>query len=414
MFLGLVGVPTSRLSWEAFRAARAIGSATGALFTAAGNAAAAGIVGQAAAVAGAGAFGWFLGQKVLESLEVDPLPEIPLTLNYRVPDGSGRVKVRAFSKTKTGPRIDFENDVDAPIVAPIIQPNGAGQVKFGILTGNPPSFLQYGGGGADLFETYLEVVSITKLDGSPVPNLRQIPGPKPIIPAEPVKVPVLIPVPGLPSFPIVPVVVPNPANEPDVDDETREPGVIVQVPEYGIQFNFGLDGVRIDKYRSPNTEPFEVPKIPTPPSTPTPAQDPCPCPEGENKDEEIICRIKTLQKEILDDGFTLDLRTQGPAQCLSASGFDKEFRFLETSATQVPGNAKRISYPAPGVDTVFIGNIQFVVKGALTEPVPIRTTNQIVIAPVESTGYVVSGATGFRITAAAYLYTKKDYVDTCG
>lgn len=413
MFLGLVGVPVSRLSYEAFKAARALSGATGALYNGASAAARAGILGQGAVVLGGGAFGWFLGQRILESLEPSPLPEIPLVQNYRVPDGAGLVRVRAFTKPKNGARIDFVNDVQAPVVAPVIRPSGAGIVVFGILTGTPPTFLEYGGGGADLFETYLEIVSITKINGDPVQGLRRVPGIKPIIPASPTVVPTTVPVPGFDPFPITPRVVPLPDMEPGKDNETREPGLIVQVPEYGLQFNFGLDGVRIDRYKSPDTSPFEVPKLPPPPGSGSPAQDPCPCPESTNKDEEIICRIKSLQTKLLDDGFILDLRSQGSAQCLAASGFTKEFRFLEVSATAVPTNAKRINYPAPGVDTVFIGNIQFEVKGALTEPIPIRTASQIAVAPPESTGYVVSCAFGFQVSAAAYLYSKKPYVDAC-
>jgi hypothetical protein len=237
-----------------------------------------------------------------------------------------------------------------------------------------------------------------------------------VFPVEDPKFPGLVPIsPEIPDFPITPTVIPNPDNEPDEDDDKQKtPGVIVQVPETGQQIVFTPTGVQISRYRSPATEPYEVPKILPPPGSAPPALQDCPCPEPEDKSEEIICRIKTLQKELLDDGFTLDLRTQGPSQCLSANGFNKEFRFLEVTATVVPGNAKRISYPAPGVDSVFIGNIQFEVKGALTEPIPIRTTSQIAVAPLESTGYVVSGAFGFEVRAAAYLYTKKDYVDTCG
>lgn len=412
MFIGLVGAP-SRLSYEALKAARALTSGTAALFNAVSEAAIGGILARGSLVAGAGAAGWFLGQRILESLE-SPITEIPLAQKYSVPDGSGLVRVLAFSKTKNNPQINFDNVVQAPVVGPVLKPNGANSILFGILTGTPPTFLEYGGGGADLFDTYLEITSITKVNGDPVEGLRKVPAIAPTAPIAPFKAPTVIPVPNLPGFPIVPTVVPNPSNDPEKeDDKAKSPGVIVQVPEYGLQFNFGIDGVQISRYRSPATGPFEFPNIPPTNPPNKAAEDACPCPEPENKNEEIICRLKALEKELLDDGFTVVAAFRPSAQSTEVSGLGTGFFKLETNATQVPANAKRISYPAPGVDTIFIGNVCFLVGGVFTEQLPIRTASQVFFPPEGSTGYVISGAFGFEISSAYYVRTKKDYIDLC-
>jgi hypothetical protein len=409
----VLGEAAAVLSYEAFKAASATGTAFGGLLTAARAAAIAAIVTDGALVAGAGLAGFAIGNEILRRLEYTG-PEPTVRQLYKAPPGSGRIRVFAVAKFKNQPEQQFENVFDSPIVGPVSFDNG-GILQMGVLVGPSSTFVQYTGAGRDLYDQPLTITGVTAENGSPVPNLLRMPTFAPTFPTAVPTLPTTIPIaPGEPDFPITPTVVPNPANDPSTEDEkAKTPGVIVQVPEAGQQVVFTPTGVQIQNYSAPNTRPYEFPKFPPPPNPPKVAQQECPCPEGENKSAEIICRIKTLQKELLDDGFTQTVRSQGPAQCVSDTGFDKEFRFIEVTATQVPANAKQIPYPSPGISTVFVGNIQFEIKGGYTDPIPVRSTHQVTPAPAESTGYVVSSAFGFEVRANAYLYVKKDYVDNC-
>jgi hypothetical protein len=308
----------------------------------------------------------------------------------------------------------FVNDWPSPLIAPFAQGIG-NSVRFGVITGTPPRFEQYGQAGYEQVVKPLTVISVTKVDGTPVPQLRKVPGYAPTFFPAPFKLPTTIPIsPSIPDFPITPTVIPNPDNDPDADDDkAKEPGVVVQIPEMGTQIVFTPTGVTVGRYRSPETEPTEAPKVPPPPGTPPPAEQECPCPEEENKDEEIICRLKALQKEILGDGFTEEIRQFGGAQCFQVLGLGSGFYKVEVRAIATPENAKRISYPEPGVDTVFVGNLQFIISGVVTEPIPIRGERQINLAPEGASGYVVSGAFGFAIDSLAYIRTKKEYIDNC-
>lgn len=413
MFLGLVGAPTTKLSYEAFKAARAVAGATGALYEGAAAAAIGSIAAQGALVLGAGAFGWMIGQKILESLEA-PTTDYPTAIKYRVPDGAGQIRVIATSKVINQPEQTFDNVWPAPMIAPVVRQVGGGVIAAGVLVGTPLRFEQYVGGGADLFENLLTIQSVTKVNGDPVQGLRKVPGLPTISPVAPFRAPTTIPVPGRDPYPITPTVVPNPSNDPDLDDDkTKAPGLVVQVPEVGMQFNFALDGVAITRYRSPETEPNEIPKIPTPPNFPSAKEDPCPCPPEEDKSAEIICRVKTLQDEILDDGFTVSTIAVVAAQSSVTSLIPSEFFRLEVTATQFPVNVKRIRYASPALDAVFLGYVAFVLNGIAGEQLPIRFTQQQFIPPQGCTGFIIAGNEGCQIGAIAYSRVKKDFIDVC-
>jgi hypothetical protein len=367
----------------------------------------------ASVVLGGGAFGFWLGQQILKGLEYTGA-EPPVGIKYQTPKNGQKIRVIATFKPVGGAEQTFDNVFDNPVFGPTAKTLGV-LTSYGMIVGDPGTFVQYVATTPDLIEQPLQITSVTALDGSPAPGLRKVPGYLPQSPPALPSVPTTVPTaPGLPDFPITPTVVPNPANTPDEDDNTaKEPGVIVQIPELGMQVNFGPSTVTISRFRDPTTGPWEVPTQTPPPDDKKVAAPPCQCPEEENKSAEIICRLKALEKEILNDGYTLDLRLAGPAQCLSASGFTKEFRYLETTVAALPQNAKRIRYPEPGIDTVFCGNLQFTVLGVPGEVIPIRNLHQITVAPTGADGYVISGDNGFQLSVGAYLYTKKDYVDLC-
>jgi hypothetical protein len=409
----IIGEAASYFTYGAFKASADAGGFLGGVLSASRAAAIAAIVAEGALVAGAGLAGFAIGQQILRNLEYTG-PDPTIRQFYKAPPGVGNLRVFAISKFVNQPEVNYENVFPSPVVIPVSFET-QGSVRQGALVGPNSTFVPYLQAGRDLIERGLEVISITAENGSPVPNLLKLPTYAPVFPVSPFKLPTLVPIaPGIPDFPITPTVVPNPANEPDQeDDKAKTPGVIVQIPETGQQITFTPTGVSIQRYRSPATEPFENPKVPPPPNTPKPAEQECPCPEGENKDEEIICRIKTLQKEILDDGFLESLQTFGGAQSFEVLNLGAGFYKVETNATVVPANAKRISYPAPGKDTVFVGNLQWIISGVVTEPVPIRGVRQIMLAPEGARGYVVSGAFGFQINSIAYSRTKKDFIDLC-
>lgn len=414
-FLGLVGIPATPLTYPAYQALKALSPALGAAFAGAEAAAIAGIAAQGAAVLGAGALGWMIGTAIREQL----LPgEPPLELSTWVNGGVPGEQVSVEFTFYTPPNAPISTNVivTAPFAGVLRKVRTADDDVFFLRQVSPPldvfmaQFNRAAQPGARI-----EITALKKLDGTPAENLRKVP----VLPQKPTYAPVTVPTtipatPQYPAIPITPTVVPTPGNDPDEDDKVVTPGVTVKIPELGLQIRYGPAGVSIGRYKDPFTAPFDAPKITLPPGLPKLAIEPCPCPPIEPPDnDELLCRIKTLQDEILNAGFTLQIRTKGSAQCVTDGGFDADFRFLEVTATTIPANAKRISYPAPGVDTVFVGNMQFVINGSLTEPVPIRGQNQITVVPPEATGYVVSGAFGFQVFARAYLYTKLPYIDLC-
>jgi hypothetical protein len=268
----------------------------------------------------------------------------------------------------------------------------------------------------DAFTQPFEIVSVTKLDGTPVEGLKKVPGYLPTSPNVPFKNPTTVPTfPGQPDFPITPTVIPNPSNNPADDESEEEPGVIVKIPETGQQIRFTPSGVSIGRYKAPDTEPFEVEISPPPIDPPRVAAPPCPCPEDkpDPKKDEILCRVKALQGALLNDGYTYTTTAGGSGQGVIVDISPNEIYAVAVQVTAVPADQKQ-QKAATGTPTVFyLGWFSWVYAEFPGERLPVHFLNTNWIAPAGATGYLVSLHDGVSATSQYLTRQPKDYVDRC-
>jgi hypothetical protein len=410
----IVGEAAGFLTYGAFKASAEAGGFLGGVLSAARAAAIASIVAEGSLVAGAGLAGFAIGQQILRNLEYTG-PEPTIRQLYKAPAGSGTLRVTAIAKLTGRPEETFVNDFPSPVVIPVSFET-AGSVRQGALVGPNATFVAYIQAGRDLIERGLEVISITAVNGDPVPNLLKLPQFAPVFPVEPFKLPTTVPIaPGIPDFPITPTVPVNPNNEPDENDETaKTPGVVVQIPETGQQITFAPGGVQIQRYRSPATAPFEAPKIPPPPTTPKVAPIECPCPSNEPADiKELLCRVKALESGLLSDGFDYKRTVGAGGQGGVVTGIADELVYVEIAINSFAPN-ERTQRAAPGTPTVFfIGWFSWMIGNFPSDRTPISYLNHNFIAPPNATGYLYSLHDGATATSAYTTRKAKDYVDLC-
>lgn len=413
MFLGLVGVPPTPISYPTFTQL-ATGAGFGAsTLRAAATVAAEAIVAQGALLVGAGLGGFFIGQKILENLEYTGVQPTIRQL-FKTPSNIGQIRVIAEAKLVNGPLQTFDNVFNSPIVIPVSNVLDNDIIQQGALVGTGAVFVGYLQAARSLIEVPLTVVSINKVNGDPIEGLRPNPSYDPVAPKAPTKRPILVPIaPGIPDFPITPEIVPYDPTLPRPQDENREPGVVVKIPEVGLQITFSPTGVTVGKYSAPDTEPFEFPDSTNEPPPKKVATPPCPCPEGESKDDEIICRIRTLQDEILDDGYTFTSTTTPSGQGASVTISEDELFTVGITITEFPRN-ERTQPSAPGTSTVFfIGWFAWMYNGFPGERVPISYLNTNWIAPPDANGYTYSLHSLCLSTSTYVTRRKKDYIDLC-
>lgn len=411
--LGFVGTPPTPITYDAFDALAARATAYGRSLAAARQAAQFALLRGAGIVVGGGLFGYAIGQAIMDKVSQETA-EVPVRQLYKVDGNQGKIRVNATVELQGVGVLNFENDFDSPVVIPIAQPATGGTFRYGALVGPNATFVGYFQAAPDQQLSPFRVTSVTKVDGSPA-TLRKVPAPAlPIVPYEPVKVPVSIPIiPGEPDFPITPTVIPAPENDPDEDNKQGEPGVIVQIPELGTQIKFTPTGVTIGRYTSPDTKPFEEPRYAFPPNTPPPASDVCPCPEEKGKSEEIICRVKTLQKEILNDGYTFNTTIIPEGTGGSGTVTTGELVQANVFVTSFPANIKRQPYPAVDSDVLWVGWFTWTKEGRGGERIPLQFENNSFYPPPECDGFKYAFNYGVQGSGSFVTRVKKQYVDLC-
>lgn len=414
--LGLVGAPAAPMTYAAFKALAASGGAIGATYGAAQAAAIGAIATGAAAALGAGIGGFLLGEAILKGLEQPPiLPD--MGEYYEV--GQPQQLVRfTFDYTVDGNPV-FTGLYSQYLVAPV---KG---IFFAVENGSSVWYVFDGNGQKQNIAsstnkasgTQLKILSFELGNGATVAPTKRLPSYVPKNPDRPTpSAPVPVTIPGVPSFPITPIVVPNPGNDDGEDGEERPPGLIVQIPQTGQQFTFTPDGVREGRYNAPNREPFRVPTLVLPPGGK--AATPRCCDDGSSEPpevdlSEIICRLKTLQEEILNDGFN---RINGQT-AIAPSGFyeelDGDFFKVRVTVTQRPSNL-RIQYStAPATDVWFVGWFAWLENGFPSERLPLHFKDQVFLAPHGVTGFMYQVNQGCLATGQWQRRVKKPYVDNC-
>lgn len=414
--LGLVGVPAAAYTYPAFKAAAAAGTALGATFSAAQAAALATLAAGAAAALGAGVGGFLLGQAILAGLEQPPiLPDMGEYYEVGLDGGTVRIVYDFF----VGSEPVFTNAVSAFIPTPMkgmffrvsnnasvwFVVNGAGQRQDIVTVANTPS------------GTRFEVKDFLREDGTKVTPTKRLPSYVPKNPDLPKpQPPTPITIPGVPSFPVTPIAVPNPANDEPEEGEERSPGLVIQIPETGQQFTFTPTGVSVTNYNAPNREASRVPAPELPPggkaATPRCCDDGAPEPDPINLDE-IICRLKALQDEVLNDGFD---RVSGSTP-VGNSGLYEEldggFYKVQIDITQRTSNLRIQPSTAPAMDVWYVGWFSWVVNGFPGERLPLHFENSSFLAPPDVTGFMYQLNQGNLGAGRWTRRTKREYVDFC-
>lgn len=414
-FLGLVGIPATPVSYPVYQALKAASPALGAAFAAAEGAAVGALALKGAAIVGAGALGWMIGSAIREQLGLDNDPGF---VSDWVTGGTPNEVVRVQFEFNNGinPPINSEVDVRAPMAGILRKVQTASNDQFFMRQINPPADIQMVSFNREGFpDARIRITGLLKQDGTPAENFKRVPAYPQLPTYEPTRVPVIVPAtPRTPAFPITPIVVPTPGNDPDEDNKLREPGITVQIPELGLQIQYSPTGVRFGRYRSPDTEPYDPPKIALPPGSQPPASDPCECDEGESKDEEIICRIKTLQSELLDDGYETETHLQGVSSYHSVDGLPDEFYRLEISVSSFPSNVKRQFYSVDDATVTWVGWLSWNFGSRKSERIFLQFTQLGFSPPPGCQGYTIAMNSGCQCSALALTRRKKDYIDLCG
>jgi len=216
--------------------------------------------------------------------------------------------------------------------------------------------------------------------------------------------------------PITPQVIPNPGNDEPEENESRPPGVLVQIPQTGQQFLFTPSGVSISNYNNAARAPFVVPTPVFPPggtpATPRCCESDAPEPEP-SRDKEIICRIKTLQDEILDDGTDRRNVVIPNGNSGRYEEFDAEFYKVRIQVVSKPANAKIQPSTSPAQDVLYAGWYSWLEGGFEGDRYPIHFENSSILAPPNVTGFVFQMNQGYVGTATLNIRTKRPYVDNC-
>ncbi len=416
MVLAFVGPAPAVMSYPVFNALAASGTAAGAIAASAQAAALAALAGATAAAVGAGVGGFFLGQAILQGLEQPPiLPDMGAYYEAGNPGTSVRIK---YNYSIDGEPV-FTNAISQEILAPA-------KGMFHIVENNATKwFLLDRNNERAIIVSSQNTTSGTKFElleflfqGQPIAPTKRLPSFTPTRPDRPVvPAPTVIPLPGFGDFPITPIVIPNPGNEPGEDNEERPPGLIVQIPQTGQQIEFRPDGVRIGNYSNPSSRPFVVP-VPTYPTRGgTVATPPC-CPTSDPPDyepdfSEILCRIRTLQEKILDDGTDNLSGTTAAAQSGFYEELAKDFYKVQIDVTQAPSNLRIQPSTAPALDVWFVGWFAWVENGFPGERKPLHFQNQTFLAPPNVSGFMYQVNFGCLARANWQRRVKRPYVDEC-
>jgi len=414
--LALVGAPAAPMSYAAFKALAASGTALGATLSAAKAAALAAMASATALALGAGVGGFLLGQAILEGLEEpQTLPQPGEYVEFSTPGQFAEVQYDTFIN---GVQQNFGiwGSIGETPSKGLFNDRSGGQWQFYFLDKNNDRRI--------LFSTSSSVDSAEvrvlnfRLSGTntPIAPTKRLPSYAPNK-SNPIKpVPTTIPIPGFPNFPITPRVIPNPGNDNPGENEERPPGVIVQIPETGQQITFAPEGVRISNYGSPNRTPFIVPPAIIPPGNKV-ATPPC-CPSDESPSEEvdlseIICRLKALQDEILNDGFNVVAGNTANANSGFYEALDGDFYKVQVDITQRPSNLRIQPSTSPALDVWYVGWFSWVTNGFPGERMPLHFENSTFLAPANVTGFMYQVNFGCSAIGRWQRRVKKPYVDNC-
>lgn len=403
----------AEMSYEAYKALKTPANALAPVLARGELAAAEAIVGSTAAVLGAGLLGWYIGDAILKKLErPEVLPELD---SYYEAGNVGEQAQVVYDYYQNGNPLYIDAlsvVMPTPIKGSFFQNEPANHYWY-VIDGNGNRRQIVGYGGTTYQPTRFVVKGFVKVPGSqPITPTKKLPSSLPRSPGLPVPVPTTVPVPGQPDFPITPTVVPNPGNNPEDDTETK-PGVIVQIPELGLQIRYTPSGVSLGRYKNPGTLPFEVPQIELPESPPKVAAPPCPCPEEDVDFSEVLCRIKQLEEGLLQGDPD---RTEHPTPSSSGTyvtNLPDTLLYVRMNVDTVIANPRIQPGNNGEPDVYYMGWFAWHIAGGWTHRQAIDYRDFVAVAPVGADGYLYTMWSGYKASSIAITIKATDYVDNC-
>lgn len=196
------------------------------------------------------------------------------------------------------------------------------------------------------------------------------------------------------------------------------PGAIQFRPEFnidvgGVNVNFDLGGVNFSIGKPGGS----TPKLPgTDPRTPAlpPSQPNSPLAKCEPyNDTKLVCRIKKLQEELLNDGYDFINGSTAIAQSGTFSEVTGRFFRATVLVTQKPANLRIQSSTAPAKDVWYVGWFSWLEGTRPIERQYIHFQEQTYIAPERATGFVYQLYAGCLGTTAWTRRIPKAFVDRC-
>lgn len=407
--LAYVGDPLSYAQFAAKAAGAGVDAAAAAV---AGRAVVGALAANFAAIVGTFLLGYGIGQAILGNLSPGTLiPELQDGLE----GGDAGVAYEVFySYEARGLPVFNRSSIFVGPIGPVIYQTADGiGYNYYLLTGAGRSGI-LNINKEDVVQAPF-VTGARKVNGEPA-NLRrvpQIPQKAPI--SVPFRVPDTIPIsPTIPDLPVFPEVYPITPFTPDAPPEKAyPPGVTVKIPETGDQYIFTPNGVFQSKYTPEPKVGFNPYVPPYNPTNQKPAETECPCPEESKSQKELLCRVKALQNEILDDGYTTALTFVAAAQSVKVGPIDGVFNKLLLNVTQVPANVKIQSYPLPATDVGYYGWYCLLCDGQPYERMPLFALEMTVPIPEKVNGYMIGCNDGVLCSSAYGKETKRPYIDGC-
>lgn len=210
---------------------------------------------------------------------------------------------------------------------------------------------------------------------------------------------------------VTPTVYPTQKSQPGQHPgQKTPPGVMVRVPEAGMTIVFNPTSIVIS-YEVPSESQFVAAppiNINTKISYP---EDPCHC--HDNRPDEILCRVKRLQKDLLKDGYQYAFHPGVSGQGGKQDTGTDELVDVEVNITSFP-ITERTQPAAPDTPTVyFIGWFSWLVGGHPGERIAISYLQTCFLAPPNANGYMFSLHEGCSANSDYYTRTPKPYVDNC-
>lgn len=404
--------PIPEIPYAEWGAIKSDGTLLGNLAEAADVALADTIIADTALVVGAGLTGYWLGQKIMEGMNV-PDKTIP-PLQYVKPGATEAFNYRVFFTYKIAGQAPVSTSVDiqGPAQGLASEGFGAEQTRW-FLVSATGSFVYLLQAASSVVEVEPTITDIQRVDGQPntspafPPDFRRTP-----IPTTPLTHPTTIPVPGIPDpQPITPTVIPvSPEEKPAPYDPTLK-GPLVLIPETGTAIQYSPTGVTVGRYNPPEDDKKAPPVLtPTRIGTKTPSEE-CPCPPVDLT--KVYCKLDYLERYATDQGNLYATITGPSGDSGRITSVPNEIDSVLMVLDPLPSNAKVQYGNANGPNIVFAGWLSFTVSGSETERIPIQYRIQRFIAPPRADGYSFTCTNGITCTTEYTTVLRQSPDDHC-